>query len=382
MDRVLKPEPLPEPSPPPGKPGPEPASSTPSSNSSDVTMTQTVSNGKTATDMKPSLPGKVEPFGVSNNHEQSPQSTDAGRKDDTSVKESDGAFSKEEVMQMMKQMFPDVDDQYLSDRLGSKPTLDDVRVLAEEMSNGNYVRNNAESDKNLMDSHSFEKESKKGKRSFKKTLGRAFGNFRGHSSVSAANESPQIKSASQAQPSSGTQSGPSTNNSADNGPVSPEHDAANHSNMCNMLQKAAGSSAPVNKTGVQSPDTLLTEIPKELHRGTTCEVVPGQNLKPFPGQQGDGRTHNGIPVFSARTSPDSEAFLQTNHGAIEAFSLVLQRLASVYELPLNAIAIFHDPTRGTIAFNANKSLHFNARFFCSLHYSQGKQESYECYSYW
>jgi hypothetical protein len=164
--------------------------------------------------------------------------------------------------------------------------------------------------------------------------------------------------------------------------VAPEHDAANHDNMCNMLQRSAGSSAPVNQKGVESSDTLLTDIPKELDRGTTCEVVPGQNLKPFPGQRGDGRAHNGIQVFSARNHPDSENFLQANHDAVESFSLVLKRLSDVFDLPADSIAIFHDPTGGTIAFNASRSLHFNIRFFFSLHYLQGKHESYDCYSYY
>ena len=385
MDRILKPEPIPEPvaQPPVAKPDTngvkrKPGSSSTTPNSSKPAAASMQQNGNMGA-AKPSdtpredqqmhegatKPSATSPPSVGTAASADSYESGAGQPD----KEGNEGPSKDEIYQMMKQMFPDVDDQYLSQRLGPNPTLDDVRGLAEEMAAGNYVKNQATGAEAPDHDHSISKGSKKGKSGLRKSLGRAFGNLRGHGSSKGGHEPSQVKS------SGDTQAGPATGTQNGSGPVAPEHDASNHSNMCDMLQRAAGTSAPVNKKGVQSSDTLLTEIPKELNR-TTCEVIPGQNLKPH------GRTHNGIQVFSAREHPNSEVFLQTNQAATECFSLVLNRLGGVFDLSMNSIAIFHDPTGGTIAFNANKSLHFNARFFFSLHYLQEKYESYDCYAYW
>jgi hypothetical protein len=293
----------------------------------------------------------------------------------------DPVLSRDEIIEMCKQMFPDVDDAFLRTRLGPNPSLDDVRKLANEMASGNYEKIHASSDS----VPSVAKPSKKGRTGIRKKLGRALGNFRGSSAAGDTNiEAPQNMPV-QSSASSGTQSEPSSERrpGADSGPVAPESDASSHRNMCDMLrQTLAKKTAPVNSKGIETSDTLLTNIPKELDRGTTCEVVPSQSLKPFPGHRGDGRTHNGIPVFSTRKSLDSEAFLSSHQDTVESFSLVLKRLGEVYELNSNSIALFHDPTGGTIAFNAGGSLHFNVRFFYSLHYMQGKKESFDCYSFW
>jgi hypothetical protein len=49
---------------------------------------------------------------------------------------------------------------------------------------------------------------------------------------------------------------------------------------------------------------------------------------------------------------------------------------------LLSIAIYHDPAGVSIAFNRNKALHFNVRFFYALHYEPRKHDRAECYAYW
>jgi hypothetical protein len=105
-------------------------------------------------------------------------------------------------------------------------------------------------------------------------------------------------------------------------------------------------------------------------------------LKPFSGQYRTGKTSNGIRVFASRTSGESENFLTENFHAVDTFADVLQKLCTVYSLDLSTIAIFHDPTGGTIAFNANRSLYMNIRFYYALHYKQNQKPGRDCYSYW
>ena len=164
-------------------------------------------------------------------------------------------------------------------------------------------------------------------------------------------------------------------------PVSPISDTQSQTGLERMLEQAVRGSTQVSQQGMDSgPTTVPPNTPEGLDRGETCKIMPGHTLKPFLGSRGDGKTINGIRVFSSIDS--SVAFLRANEDTTESFSLVLARLADVYGLQVTSIAIFHDPTGGTIAFNRNKALHFNVRFFSALHYLRGKQHDAECYSYW
>jgi hypothetical protein len=164
--------------------------------------------------------------------------------------------------------------------------------------------------------------------------------------------------------------------------VSPASDAASQKNLESMLQHTVGQSAAVDRNGLEAPESHLLSVPEELDRGETCEAIPAQSLSPFAGTNGSGQSSNGIRVFFARGNVESERFLWENLEAVECFAVVLERLCHVFGLEKFAIAIFHDPSGGTIAFNSNRALHFNVRFFYALHYLPGKAFSAECYSYW
>merc|ERR1711982_120449 len=65
--------------------------------------------------------------------------------------------------------------------------------------------------------------------------------------------------------------------------------------------------------------------------------------------------------------------------AVEKFSIVIEHIANVYKPHLRTLAIYYEPAGRTIAFNSNKSLYFNLRYFCSLHQNHVDAA---CYSYW
>jgi hypothetical protein len=300
--------------------------------------------------------------------------------------------SDEGFESIFKQMFPDCTGSYVRSRLGPNPSLDDVQRLAEEMSSGNYPKNgstsaspppqpltpvNGKNDKRnsaLPDHSSALNEAKKGK--LGKRLGRALSGIRGSSSTAVSPQTPQAVSAPMLVPQVGTAH-------HDKNPVPPERDSASHSNMEQMLRKKVEDSSKVNVNGINSPETILLSLPEGLERGNDgCEVIPGQSLKAFNGQYRTDKTSNGIRVFSSRNKPESEAFLLENFHAVDSFADVLQKLCGVYELDLNTVAIFHDSSGGTIAFNANRALYFNVRFFYALHYKSNQPAGRDCYSYW
>mmetsp|Transcript_18192 Transcript_18192/g.23133 ORF Transcript_18192/g.23133 Transcript_18192/m.23133 type:complete len:240 (+) Transcript_18192:36-755(+) len=176
-----------------------------------------------------------------------------------------------------------------------------------------------------------------------------------------------------------THSGPSN----DTGAVPPERDAAHQQGLNDRLKGQVNSCKKVNPGGVSSPETILTDIPKGLDRGGNgCEVIPAQDIKPFVGPYQTGKTSNGIKVFTSRKYSSSETFLAEHFQAVDVFATVLQRLCNIFSLDKSTVAIFHDPSGATIAFNANKSLHFNFRFFFSLHFNARTAPDSSCYSYW
>mmetsp|Transcript_6127 Transcript_6127/g.13879 ORF Transcript_6127/g.13879 Transcript_6127/m.13879 type:complete len:1897 (+) Transcript_6127:127-5817(+) len=163
-----------------------------------------------------------------------------------------------------------------------------------------------------------------------------------------------------------------------NTPSSPERDASSQNSLEAMLNQAVQSSRSVDNAGVRSAETLLNHMPQGLERGSDgCEVIDAQNIQPFRGPHGNFKSKNGIKVFSGASA--GPAFLSQNFNAVERFAVVIQHLATVYKLNLATVAIYYEPNGNTIAFNCNKALYFNLRFFCALHQNHVGST---CYSYW
>merc|ERR1712226_995072 len=135
-------------------------------------------------------------------------------------------------------------------------------------------------------------------------------------------------------------------------------------------------STKVNPSGHHSHDHTIqnTPTPNPISEGG-CEIIPGQSLHPFPRS-----TRNGVSVFFT----SDQEFLETNFDTVvNDFSTVLVHLCTIYQLKQSSICIFYDPTGGTIAFNANKALHFNVRFYHALHHHPPTPyDRKKCYSYW
>jgi len=363
VDRILRPpEPLPPPKPAPVKPvaPPKPSSEAAPRGGTVASPAPATSNGK------------------------------------ASESQSGGAINDGGFEDILQQMFPDCLEGYIRARLGPNPSMDDVRSLAEEMATGGYpkpddtpasipeapaafhgMNGKGQGPENTASAETSGKNSPSKKGKLGKRLGRAFSGMRGTSAAAAA------VSQHATSPITAPQSGPQLrHHTSDGHPVSPQTDVASHSRMEDMLKKQVQDSTKVSSKGVSSPETILSSIPEGLERGSSCEVIPSHALKPCSGQYRTGKSANGIRVFSSRNHPESESFLLENFHAVDTFADVLQKLCAVYSLDLSTIAIFHDPSGGTIAFNANRALYMNVRFFYALHYKQNQKPGHDCFSYW
>ena len=292
---------------------------------------------------------------------------------------------------ILQQMFPDCDADFIKKQLGSNPSMDTVRKLAEQLADGQYPRQqNGDESKSPKNQPTSPKDSgtktdevppstmppmsEKKKRALGKRFGKALSGIRNNIGNAAATGGG-VRGASP------SHHDPLRLDRCQ--PVPPAVDASSQKGLEGLLRNTVGQSGRVNARGMDSSETVMTEIPDGLSRDPSgCEIVPAQSLKPFSGQYRNGKTHNGIRVFSARSHQSSEAFLKEHFHAVDQFGDVLENLCAVYSLEISSVAIFHDPTGGTIAFNARRALHFNIRFFFALHYSQNMQSSRECYSYW
>ena len=164
-----------------------------------------------------------------------------------------------------------------------------------------------------------------------------------------------------------------------NTPVTPEQDASSQQSLEAMLNNAVQSSRSVDNAGVRAPETVVNNLPQGLEREDGgCDVNAAQNIQPFKGPHGNFKSRNGIKVY-AGVDAAAHAFLSQNFNLVERFSAVIHNLAQVYKLHPSTVAIFYDTKGNTIAFNYNRALYFNLRYFTSLH--QHNVDS-SCYSYW
>jgi hypothetical protein len=297
------------------------------------------------------------------------KSTDGCSKNDEVQKEP--PTSKDDHISMLKQVYPGVDESYLRDKLGDNPSLDRVRSVAEEMAMKGYPKDEVVTQKSENIKKKEEKKSPS-KLLGSKKLGKAFSglkssNFGGIPNHLKLGQSEEMMS------------GPSTGK---NDSVAPKDDAELHTNMEHMLQKRVQNAArSVDSNGIKSPEVSIS-IPEGLDHGSSCEIIPSQDITPFIGTNGESESHNSIKIFSYRKEETSNNYLRVNFDAVECFAVVLERLCVVFELPKQSVAIYHHPTSNVIAFNSSGALYFNMRYFYRIHYARNLHRKRECYSYW
>lgn len=381
VDRIIKP------------PEPEPASNT-DSKSADASKVHRKPTPETAQGV-PKTPKALAPILTAETTSSPPKpSADPQKRDSQEVQNSgpkqsplpntgasnskgDDSMSRDNYAAILKQMYPDANETYIRNRLAANPTIEQVHSLAEEMATKGYPKDGEAQNQTGEDKTSRIEDPKASAFFGSKQLGKALNGLKKSSFGGSLGSTRLLKNQSEATGMSGPPNAQG-NNGRENA-ATPEVEAMNHENMEKMLQHSVKESSKVDPNGVCSPETQMS-LPEGLNRGSTCEVIPAQRLKPFTRVNKRGETHNGLRIFSSRKNPSSEEFLSAHFDAAESFAVVLERLCGVYDLPLTSVAIYHDPLGKTIAFNANRALHFNVHFFHALHDS--RPQSHACYAYW
>jgi len=355
VDRIIHPEPPPEP-----EPKPEPAVSHAAS-----PIGATGPNGK----MVAASGGT----GVSTT-ESAPTPPSRGeekQKCTQEKKEVQGSLA--DYIAVLKNIFPGVDEAYLRNRLGEKPTLEAVRDLAEEMTNSGYPKEMKQEIPKPQ-----KEEPRKSKIFGSKKLGRAVNGLMGSGLAGMGSSMSNFGNQHQ-----GVTAGPPPAFGRESNTVkSPEMDALAHHSMEKQLEQRVKQSTNVDGDGISFEDRIQA-IPEGMDHDEKCELVPGHDLKPFVNPAtGKAEAHNGIKIFFAQKYQDSESYVRSHMDAVESFAVVLERLSDVYGIKLNSVAMYHDSVGNSIAFNANRALYFNLHFFCALHYGENGSANSDCYSYW
>jgi hypothetical protein len=147
----------------------------------------------------------------------------------------------------------------------------------------------------------------------------------------------------------------------------PRRDKENKNAMKSVLDRAIRSSQHVPVEGVSNPTTNVTPSDADAaatKNGMTCDVIPGHDLQSVDGR----RTSDGLVVFGSRLDRnDSVAYCRENWLAVEEFGAVLADIGRVFAIDLRCMGIYMSESGESIAFNANRRLHFNLRFFMTLH---------------
>lgn len=133
-----------------------------------------------------------------------------------------------------------------------------------------------------------------------------------------------------------------------------------HANKVHSLINAIQASRPHNSTSVASQP----EVNNVKETSSYCDARPGHNISYI------GET-SGVRVFLDNTvaanGMPATKFLAANASALKLFATILLDCADTFALNRHTLHIFYDSAGSTIAFNQNKSLFFNYRYFENLH---------------
>lgn len=312
---------------------------------------------------------------------------------------------------ILRQMFPECREDHIRQLLGPNPSLDSLRSVADQLADGNYPKDlenplpspGAQGSRpvtkadGLAPLQSFTPKSKpnpdvtassplrnekRRRRGLRENgagnaIGRAFRGLRG--AVPA-----EISGVTSLNPNLSTEHrGYRVLKHGESSAHSRPNDAATQKGIEDVLRNSIKSSRTALEDEVFSPQQKLISVPESVERNAaSCEVMPAHDLKLFKGRDGTSRTSTGLKVFSSRKHADNDAFLDSNWHIVESFATVLVRLCAVYKLREETVAIFYESTGKTIAFNRNRALFFNLRYFANLHFNEGLSPALQCYTYW
>ena len=155
----------------------------------------------------------------------------------------------------------------------------------------------------------------------------------------------------------------------------PETVTAPHRVQQNLMS-AIQASRPHNSNTVESQ----TSYHNIKETDTYCDSRPGHNIA-YIGESMGIRIFLSNDVVAKGLTADN--FMAANASALKLFASILLDCADSYALKRNTIHIYYDDDGSTIAFNTNKALFFNYRYFDNLHLPAVQQgNTAEAVVYW
>lgn len=146
----------------------------------------------------------------------------------------------------------------------------------------------------------------------------------------------------------------------------PETVTAPHHLQQNLLNAIQASRAH-NSTSVMS-QPAVNDV-KEAGE-SYCDARPGQDIS-FIGETSKVRIFLSNTVVANGLS--ATKFMEANVSALKLFATILLDCADIFALNRSTVHIFYDDAGSTIAFNQNKALFFNYRYFENLHLPLAQQ---------
>ena len=140
----------------------------------------------------------------------------------------------------------------------------------------------------------------------------------------------------------------------------PETVTAPHHLQQNLVNAIQASRAHNSTSVVSQP--AVNDV-KEAG-GSYCDARPGQDIS-FIGETSKIRIFLSNTVASQGLS--ASKFMEANASALKLFATILLDCADIFALNRSTVHIFYDDAGSTIAFNQNKALFFNYRYFENLH---------------
>ncbi|CAB4491180.1 hypothetical protein RhiirA1_461418 [Rhizophagus irregularis] len=105
---------------------------------------------------------------------------------------------------------------------------------------------------------------------------------------------------------------------------------------------------------------IIQSCLNDTNKNDYCEIVPDEELHCV-------ETLQDIDIYIPRDLNKSEILSQAHTASLDRFINMLRDLVDAFEISLKDISIFYDNNTNTIAFNRNRIMFFNFRFYLGLH---------------
>ncbi|KAJ3323119.1 hypothetical protein HDV06_002131 [Boothiomyces sp. JEL0866] len=131
--------------------------------------------------------------------------------------------------------------------------------------------------------------------------------------------------------------------------------------LARQLEESISLVRNASESNFKAKFPLSTNAPPIIH---LCNVLSDQDLTHVT-------TVDSIPIFvDKKVAEEGIETIQSNMEGVSRFGIVLKFISSCFNLPENSVHIYWDSDGSTIAFNRNKTLFFNLRYYLAWQFER------------